>query len=63
MGACANAPMLQVNGEWVYEDLTVETAIKLVEDFKNGKSPIKVILIIYFIYQGPQNGRNLCEGI
>ena len=22
LGACANAPMLQVNGEWVYEDLT-----------------------------------------
>ena len=22
LGACANAPMLQINGEWVYEDLT-----------------------------------------
>lgn len=22
LGACANAPMIQVNGEWVYEDLT-----------------------------------------
>jgi NADH dehydrogenase (ubiquinone) flavoprotein 2 len=27
LGACANAPMLQVNGEWVYEDLTPENTI------------------------------------
>ena len=27
LGACANAPMMQVNGEWVYEDLTPEKAI------------------------------------
>ena len=43
LGACANAPMMQVNGEWVYEDLTPEKAIEIVELFKNGKQPIKVI--------------------
>ena len=37
LGACVNAPMLQVNNEWVYEDLDEENVIKLVDDFKNGK--------------------------
>lgn len=27
LGACANAPMLQVNNEWVYEDLTPENTV------------------------------------
>jgi hypothetical protein len=34
--------MMQVNGEWVYEDLTAESAIKIVELFRNGKEPLKV---------------------
>ena len=29
LGACANAPMIQVNGEWVYEDLTPENTVQL----------------------------------
>lgn len=29
LGACANAPMIQVNGEWVYEDLTPENTVLL----------------------------------
>ena len=45
--------MMQVNGEWVYEDLTPEIAIKIVEQFRAGEEPVK----------GPQNGRNQCEGI
>lgn len=53
LGACANAPMLQVNGEWVYEDLTQDSLKQLLDDFRDGKEPIK----------GPQNGRKNCEGI
>ena len=53
LGACSNAPMMQVNGEWVYEDLTPESAIKIVEQFRAGEVPVK----------GPQNGRNNCEGV
>jgi len=29
LGACCNAPMLQVNNEWVYEDLTPESTVAL----------------------------------
>lgn len=43
--------MLQVNGEWVYEDLTPENTIKLLEDLKAGKDK-----------KGPQIDRNDCEG-
>lgn len=51
LGACANAPMIQVNGEWVYEDLNPENMVKLLEDLKNGNAKI-----------GPQIERNGCEG-
>lgn len=47
LGACVNAPMLQVNNEWVYEDLTPETTVALLESWKRGEEPKK----------GPQNGR------
>lgn len=52
MGACVNAPMLQVNNEWVYEDLTEKNIVELVEQFRAGKTP-KV---------GPQIDRNHSEG-
>jgi NADH dehydrogenase (ubiquinone) flavoprotein 2 len=51
LGACANAPMLQVNGEWVYEDLTPENTVQLLEDLKKGTDR-----------KGPQIKRNNCEG-
>ena len=51
LGACVNAPMIQVNNEYFYEDLTYETMTQLMQDWKDGKEP-KV---------GPQNGRiNSC---
>ena len=53
LGACANAPMIQINGEWVYEDLTPENTIKLIEDLRAG-NPVK---------KGPQNSRVNAEGI
>lgn len=51
LGACANAPMLQVNGEWVYEDLTPENTVQLLENLKKGTDK-----------KGPQINRNDCEG-
>lgn len=47
LGACANAPMMQVNNEWVYEDLTPETTVELLKTWEKGEQP-KI---------GPQNGR------
>jgi len=35
-GACSNAPMIQVNSKWVYEDLTPENVVKLLKDLENG---------------------------
>lgn len=52
LGACANAPMIQINGEWVYEDLTPENTIQLIEDLKAGKE----------VKKGPQNSRVNAEG-
>ena len=37
LGACANAPMMQVNNEWVYEDLTPETTLAILEKWKAGE--------------------------
>jgi NADH dehydrogenase (ubiquinone) flavoprotein 2 len=52
LGACVNAPMLQVNNQWVYEDLDEKNVIELIEKFKSG-SEVKL---------GPQNHRNNSEG-
>lgn len=38
LGACANAPMVQVRND-VYEDLTPETFIDLLDHFVEGRSP------------------------
>ena len=39
LGACVNAPMMQVNNEWVYEDLTPETTVALLEKWSAGEEP------------------------
>lgn len=50
LGACVNAPMLQINNEWFYEvttlqvnaylqDLTPENTIALLDKFKAGEEP------------------------
>ena len=51
LGACVNAPMVQIN-DWFFEDLTPETTVKLLDDLKAGR-PVKI---------GPQNGRIHSEG-
>ena len=52
LGACVNAPMMQVNNEWFYEDLTPANTVALLEQFKRGDEPRK----------GPQIDRNHSEG-
>ena len=52
LGACVNAPMMQVNNEWFYEDLTPENTKKVLEQFQRGEEP-KV---------GPQINRNFSQG-
>jgi NADH-quinone oxidoreductase subunit E len=39
LGACCNAPMMQVNNETYYEDLTPENVAQLIDDLAAGKTP------------------------
>jgi NADH-quinone oxidoreductase subunit E len=50
LGACANAPMVQI-GEKVYEDLTPERFEEILDEIAAGKEP----------RSGPQNGRRSSE--
>ena len=50
LGACANAPMVQINDDF-YEDLSYDTTKKILEALARGEHP-KI---------GPQNGRKSCE--
>jgi NADH dehydrogenase (ubiquinone) flavoprotein 2 len=52
LGACVNAPMIQVNNHEFYENLTEESTIKLLDGWRAGRPP-KV---------GPQNNQSNCEG-
>ena len=49
LGACANAPMLQINNKEVYEDLNEENLVQLLEDLKSG-SEVRV---------GPQTAKRV----
>ena len=51
LGACVNAPMIQVN-DMFFEDLTPETTVALLDNLKAGKE----------VVVGPQNGRKNCLG-
>ena len=44
LGACVNAPMMQVNNEWFYEDLTPKNLVNVIEKFRNNE----------YISPGPQ---------
>jgi NADH dehydrogenase (ubiquinone) flavoprotein 2 len=46
LGACVNAPMVQINDDY-YEDLTPESIVSILSELKAGRTPKK----------GPQNGR------
>ena len=36
LGACVNAPMMQVSNEWFYEDLTPENTVALLDQMRQG---------------------------
>lgn len=50
LGACANAPMVQIGKDY-YEDLTAERFTEILEELSAGKVPVP----------GPQNGRYAAE--
>ena len=50
LGACVNAPMMQVNDDY-YEDLTPEATVKLLDAMARGEKP----------RAGPQSGRKSSE--
>jgi len=50
LGACVNAPMIQVGDDY-YEDLDAESTRKILQAFRRGEIPAP----------GPQNGRNGSE--
>ncbi len=52
LGACVNAPMIQINDDY-YEDLTEESTEAILNALKNGEEPTP----------GPQNGRRSCEPV
>ena len=52
LGACVNAPMIQINNEWVYEDLTPENVPLLLDALKDGTAKV-----------GPQNDRLNSVGV
>ncbi len=52
LGACVNAPMMQVNNEWFYEDLTPQSINNIMNTWREGKEP----------NVGPQINRNFSEG-
>ena len=38
LGACVNAPLIQINDDY-YEDLTKESAVRILKDLADGKKP------------------------
>ncbi|EPS37779.1 hypothetical protein H072_8391 [Dactylellina haptotyla CBS 200.50] len=69
LGACVNAPMVQINDDF-YEDLTPETTVKLLDALKtSGELPINTTVITGGVPSevqgvpkpGPLSGRATCE--
>jgi len=52
LGACTNAPMAQIGKDY-YEDLTVESLTRILDQFAAGERPVP----------GPQNGRYAAEAL
>lgn len=50
LGACVNAPMIQINDDY-FEDLTAKDTEEILDDLKAGRKP----------RPGPRNGRKACE--
>ena len=56
LGACVNAPMIQINDEY-YEDLTPETVVTLLKALKDGAGAASAKMP----KAGPLSGRDTCE--
>jgi len=52
LGACVNAPMMQINDDF-YEDLDDQSTVNILDKLRNGEKP----------NVGPQNGRKVAEPI
>ena len=61
LGACVNAPMIQVNNQEFYEWLTPESMTKLMKDWKEGKTPKPYNQNHIFTCEGPQGQTTLKE--
>ena len=61
LGACVNAPMIQVNNEYFYEDLNYETTTQLLKDWSEGKEPQIGPQIERQWSMGPQGRTSLFE--
>ena len=61
LGACVNAPMVQINDDY-YEDLTPETTVKLLDALKAAALDAKKGGVAEMPAPGPQSGkRKTCE--
>jgi NADH dehydrogenase (ubiquinone) flavoprotein 2 len=58
LGACANAPMVQINDDY-YEDLTPETVKSLLSALKDSVGDVKKAAAVP--KPGPLSGRESCE--
>jgi len=61
LGACVNAPMVQVNNKEFYEHLTPEIMVNLMKDWKAGKTPKAYNQNHIKTCEGPQGKTTLFE--
>lgn len=61
LGACVNAPMIQVNNEYVYEDLDYASTTAMLKEWKEGREPKKGPQIDRQFSCGPHGRTSLYE--
>jgi NADH dehydrogenase (ubiquinone) flavoprotein 2 len=62
LGACVNAPMIQINDEY-YEDLTYDSTIELLKGFQNAAKLTGEAAEKALPKPGPKSGRKSCENL
>jgi NADH dehydrogenase (ubiquinone) flavoprotein 2 len=60
LGACANAPMIQINDDY-YEDLTYDTTVSVLKALQEAEGLSGEEKIKRLPRPGPQSGRKSCE--
>jgi len=63
LGACVNAPMIQINNQHFYEFLTPESIIKLVDDLRAGREVKRNNQNHVFSCEGPQGQTTLLSDV